>query len=127
MKALILPNLIPSELTYTLEKYPNAIVFIEDNIFPYDISNPIFPIHNVNDYIGDLYVFSLDHAKIAMNVLSPVTVHFIAWDLEWLYGKTNYLENIEIYRKVDHLYCRPGHATALKNYCNREPKWILQL
>lgn len=118
----ILPNLFPSEkLDFALNQ-ENIVIFVKDNISFFESqSTPIFSIHNVQDFKGELLVFDLESAEIALNIFSQVTVHFYAMDIEWLRGANNFINNYKIYNQVDFLYTYKDYVKVLENYCGRKP------
>lgn len=125
MTGALLPNLFPSQVLDEIIKIPNIYLFVKDDIFFFENQNiPIFSINNVHDFIGDLLVFDLDSAEVAINILSQIKIHFFVRNLEWLQGKTNFLQNIKIYNSVDYLYSAEDHYYPILNYCNRKPTII---
>jgi len=69
---------------------------------------------------GIIIATTIDTVMMALNTMSRVDVIFYVWDLEWLRGKTNFLENVKAYNNPRvTLVCRSlEHAKEIKNYAN---------
>lgn len=77
MVGVLLSDYLPSQLTDEVTKFLQEVrgyLFLDNNISP--CPAPVFPSINIHDFIGDLWVFDLDHAKTALRATSPITVHF---------------------------------------------------
>lgn len=133
---LILPNLSASQLAFEFITQANKISFCgeyECILFPLSITTQcikpnvsimnISEIYNFNDILIATNLYS---ASYIANLKNNARKIFYIWDLEWLRGKINYIENIQVYSNPKlELVCRSeDHAEILENYCNIKPRIV---
>lgn len=136
--AIALPDLSSSDLAfiainqagYAIHNNPvRDFTFLTEEKFP-----PCVPIPCSRTNISEMW--SCGGLVIATNLTTANTLAkavikakkvFYVWDLEFLRGNKNFVENSRIYRDPRlTLICRSqSHAEALENYCNRKPDAII--
>jgi len=127
---LIVNNLGASQLSYDLINQANKISFEGQHecfFFPRNLVVPCLPVKctilnltEIHDFQGLLLSFNLQDTQLLAETKNPARKVFYVWDLEWLRGKLNFVENLPIYTdKRLELYCRShDHQKAIENYCN---------
>lgn len=132
LTGVILPSLHSSQLSYLAIKQGNSIVangddfvIFYENLHPACLK-PDFAIMQTVEiwkFRGNLIATNLSHAAQLLHVKNHIKKFFYVWDLEWLRGNKNFLENIKIYRNEElTLLCRSKeHAKRIEDYCNRHP------
>lgn len=133
---LILPNLSASQLAFEFINQANKVSFegkYECILFPMSITTqcikPLVAVMNMSEiynFNGILIATNLYSASHIANLKNNSRKLFYIWDLEWLRGKLNFIENIQIYANPKlELICRSeDHAKIINNYCNRMPKVV---
>lgn len=76
---------------------------------------------------GLLISTNLSNTNISINALNAAKKIFYVWDLEWLRGKKDFVENVNIYRsnKVELIARSNDHSIVLQNYTNRKPNRVI--
>lgn len=133
---LIIPNLSASQLAFEMITQANKLSFESDNeyiLFPLTITQacvkPTVAVMNISeiyDFSGVLIATNLYSAAHLANAKNEARKIFYVWDLEYLRGNMNYVQNMLIYTdKRLELICRShDHAKMIKNFCNREAKVV---
>lgn len=101
-------------------------IFLRDGVIPHSTLNlPIFGIHDLPYYNGEVVVTNLNNAEYVMKANGNITCTFVVWDLEWMRQPSSFIRNVNIYRNVHKLIARSkDHADAIANYSNRYPDGI---
>jgi hypothetical protein len=125
---IILPHLMPSQLSFEIfDIINNGQTSHEYTIFYENISkvfNPPFcPIMNISEmkyFSGRLVGFSLDTVNYMLKSIKIVEPILYLYDIEWLRGKTNYLENVNKLRQITTLTRTEQYADIISKYANIE-------
>lgn len=132
MTGVIVNSLESSQLNYLTIQQGNALVahghdfvVFYENLFPAFLK-PNFAVMNTSEiwkFRGNLIATNLAHANQLIKVKNILKKYFYVYDLEWLRGHKNFVENIRTYRNTElTLACRSEeHAKIIENYCNRKP------
>lgn len=136
---IILPSLDANQLAFETILSINTIlsngtkndyrIFFE-NLSP-KIIQPLCSIMNITElwhYNGLLITTTLENTKLAIKAIADTKIVFIVWDLEWLRGHNNYIDNISIYRNPNIILLARSkdHAKIIENYCGRRPNGIIE-
>jgi hypothetical protein len=125
---IILPHLGASQLT---EEVLNSISDGKNRYVLYyeNLANPYRPIPYMNTNItetvhfkGRLIATTLFSASYILSNLNYTEKIFYIYELEWLKGRRDFLENLKTYRNQDiKLYTRSEeYSKLIGNYCNRK-------
>lgn len=133
---IIFDNNIPSQtyaafmnsaLTLTTAK-PNQYNFsLFFNDFVPDFANaplPRFSAFQLSTFTGTLIATSLETAKTCINTIGPAKVILYVSDLEWLWGKNDFIANIAIFQNVEVVCQSESHKKALENYYNKKVRAV---
>jgi hypothetical protein len=136
---IILPHLGLSQLSFYACNRANAlldksndldIVFFIENLVPpsLNVNTSIMNLHELVDFKGVLITTSLSNTQMALKCVNKSKILYYVWDLEWLRGKTNYIQNLEILRdsNIELIARSLSHFNAIEKYCNRKPIKIIQ-
>ena len=76
---------------------------------------------------GLLISTSLSTANTVAKAIVEAEKVFYVWDLEFLRGKKDFVDNVKIYRNpaLTLIARSQSHADAIENYCNRKPDFII--
>lgn len=123
---IILPHLGNSQLTYEVQKivFENQdtqefYIFYEQS-YPsqYSFFAPIMNISEMKHFSGRLIGFTLSSLSYLDKAVLPIEPIVYLYDLEWLRGKTDYISNVQQFRKYK-LYTRSQeYAELIQNYTN---------
>ena len=126
---IIIPKL-DNQLSYMICKHVNNsndniyTVFYED-ISPYVIRPKCatMPINEIWSFNGILISTNLRNTLSSLKTINKSKLIFYIWELEFLKGKTNYIENINIYQNhLLKLVTRSEeYAKNVYNYCGIMP------
>lgn len=135
---IILPNLEMSQLSfetiYTINKEIASNNGYDYRIFFEDLSarciDPMCATMNsseIHSYDGLLISTTLDNTKASLRTVGKVERVFLVWDLEFIRGQNNYIENIKIYRdpRIKLVARSIDHAKVIANYTNRMADMIM--
>lgn len=77
---------------------------------------------HIPDFEGLLITTTLRNTLLCSKFAGPVKKRFLIWDMEWIRGKKNFIENISILRNPNiELIARSFETSQLiQNYCNRK-------
>lgn len=95
-------------------------------------TTPLFSIAHVYYanyfYNGNMICTSMNTLKILSNIHTNSKKFFYVWDLEWLRGNYNYIENVKLMRndKIELIARSEHHAKCIKEYCNKAPCAIIE-
>lgn len=124
---VILPHVGPSQLA---EEVFSAMtgddmysIYYERVAVPYRPT--VIPLHTVSEclfFSGRLIGTTLFSMNYVLSSLQKIESVFYIYDLEFLRGKTNYMDNLKIYRNQElKIYTRSEeYAKIFKNYANRD-------
>ena len=127
----ILEDLLPSQLNFYVVNTVNKVLRESNEhdfvLFYEELTVPSMTPQCAVMNICEIYAFDglligtrLDHAARMANIASPSQKVFYVWDLEWMRGKTDFVQNMHGYRsdRVDVVTRSPSYARALQYYAN---------
>lgn len=124
---IILPHLIPSQLGFEVVNLVNSnpnkhsyTIFYED-LMP-NLLSPTCPVMNISDVkyfrTGRIVCFSLSSASLLLKSVNHIEPILYLYDLPWLRGHADYMENLKIMRALP-VYTRSDeYARLASNYAN---------
>lgn len=127
---IILPSLGPSQLTEevleAIQKGKDRYCLYYENLMQHYRPIP-FPVMNISESVyfsGKLIATSLFSASYILSNLNHTRKLLFCNDLEFLRGRTDFMQNISVYRNPElELYTRSeDYAKLLSNYTNKEVK-----
>lgn len=135
--AAIVTDTVLSQNTFYLFKTFNQLS--EQGYSPFcfysSLSNlPISPsfavlnIHNAHFFSrGPIIATNIENAKLMLKLPIKAKKYLYLWDLEWLRGSYNYIQNVDILRNSNiQLIARSeSHAQNIQNYCTRTVEHII--
>lgn len=104
-------------------------IFFED-LTP-RVINPLCAVMNIAEiwnYSGLLITTTLSNTRFASKVVGDVKKVFYVWDLEWLRGKNNFIQNLSVYRDPQFalLTRSEEYAKMIEFYSNRKVNGIME-
>ncbi len=129
---LVVPHLAPSQLRDEVFDIINRNKKTTNNSFTLFFENaaPCFspviaPIMNVSElkhFRGRAIHFSLSSPEFTINSLYPIDSILYSYDLDWLSGKNDFVENVKLYRNENlRLITRSNeYANLLSKYANKK-------
>lgn len=127
---IILPNLSASQLVeevlqITEKEKGFYTLYLENVTQPYrPVRSPIMNVSETVFFSGKLIATTLFSAQYILHSLQNVDKKYYVYDMEWLRGRNNFIDNMKILRNPElSLYTRSEeYAQLIKNYCNRDVK-----
>lgn len=132
---IILPHVASSQLKDEVfdivnayaEKGNSYTIFFE-NVAP-NYRYILAPLMNIADskfFKGRLIGFTLSSTDFMLRSFNEVESVLYAYDLEWLRGKTNFIENNAVYRNPNLQLCTRSndYARLIEGYANRTPSVV---
>jgi|JI10StandDraft_1071094.scaffolds.fasta_scaffold98623_3 hypothetical protein len=124
---IILPHLVPSQLTFEVEKVIrenseqyNFTVFYENLFAIYKY--PSCPVMNISElkYFrkGRVVSFDISAANKTLKSVNAIEPVLYLYDLEWLRGKNDYVNNVSLLRKIKLITRSEEYKTLVENYTN---------
>jgi hypothetical protein len=130
--AIVLPHLAPSQLRDEVfdiinrnrDKTNNSYAVFFENAAPC-FSSVIAPVMNVSElkhFRGRAIHFSLSSPQFTLKSIYKVETILYSYDLDWLAGNPDYVENMKIYRNENlKLITRSdSYVNLLSKYCNKK-------
>lgn len=124
---IILPNLSASQLVEEVLQITEQdkgfyTLYLENVTQPYrPVRSPIMNVSETVFFSGKLIATTLFSAQYILSNLCNTEKIYYVYDLEFLRGRTNFIDNIAVYRDPNlKIYTRSlEYAKLLENYCNR--------
>ncbi len=134
---VIVPNLGYSQLSFTLlhqvhklskDIKNTAIIFQKDIVPPYLIHMcAVVNLAEVYSFKGLLVTTSFADAQIALkNAKMAKDIILYPWDLDWLRGEKNFLENYKLLKAVKVVTQNEYHAKAIEQYAGITPAFNVE-
>lgn len=135
--SVIVPHLSPSDLNFFVlknlmklnaEKISSITVFFENDApkgfhFPFSTMN-IGRLWQNQTNNGTIIATTLESARLIKSLPTGKRKIYYAWDLEFMWGKFNFVDNIEIMSDIE-IYTRSeSMADAIENYTGKRPKVV---
>lgn len=130
----MLSHLGPSQAAYYAVKTINKnidkreFVLFYENIMPVCLK-PLCPIMNSTEiwsFNGLLITTNMSTTISALKSINNSKILYYLWDLSFIRGKTNFIENTEAMNsdRIELAARSEEHKRVIENYCNRPVKYV---
>lgn len=135
--SVIVPHLSVSDLNFfvlknlikiNIEKFSSITVFFENDApkgfhFPFATMN-IGRLWQNQTNNGVLISTTLESTRLIKSLPTGKRKIYYAWDLEFMWGKFDFIDNIEIMHDIETYTRSESMADAIQNYTGKRPKVV---